>query len=175
MEAFIATLEASEAHRDAEAAGAASGVGDERADRDHGYDPCYLGYFECFNSQRYYEAHDVLEHLWLKDGRDAPNYAFYKGLIQLAGGFVHLKLQHAHPQHAKHGRRLEPARRLFLRSMENLNLYLDPHASGTRHYQGIDLSILITLGRKMAALIEELPGNPWDPQRAPSLPLPEPI
>ena len=78
------------------------------------FDPCYLGYFECFNTQNYYEAHDVLEHLWLKDGRSAPDYAFYKGLIQLAGGFVHLKLQHANPTHPKHGKRLAPARRLFL-------------------------------------------------------------
>src|SRR5262249_14188682 len=43
----------------------------------------YLGYFRCFNAQQYYEAHDVLEHLWLKK-RD-ENYAFFKGLIQLAG------------------------------------------------------------------------------------------
>ena len=61
------------------------------------FDPCYLGYFACFNEQRYYEAHDVLEHLWLKEGRSAPDYAFHKGLIQLAGGFVHLKLQWAWP------------------------------------------------------------------------------
>ena len=27
--------------------------------------PCYQGYFQCFNAQQYYEAHDVLEHLWL--------------------------------------------------------------------------------------------------------------
>ena len=50
----------------------------------------------------------VLEHLWLKEGRGAPDYAFYKGLIQLAGGFVHLKLQRSHPEHPKHGRRLLP-------------------------------------------------------------------
>ena len=28
--------------------------------------PCYVGYFRCWNEQRYYEAHDVLEHLWLR-------------------------------------------------------------------------------------------------------------
>jgi pantoate--beta-alanine ligase len=27
-----------------------------------GLDPCYTGYFACFNSQRYYAAHDVLAH-----------------------------------------------------------------------------------------------------------------
>ena len=24
------------------------------------HDPCYIGYFMCFNEQKYYEAHDVL-------------------------------------------------------------------------------------------------------------------
>ena len=50
-------------------------------------DARYLGYFECFNRQLFYEAHDVLEDLWLPD-RSGPNGNFYKGLIQLAGAFV---------------------------------------------------------------------------------------
>ena len=28
--------------------------------------PFYRGFFQCWNEQRYYEAHDVLEQLWLK-------------------------------------------------------------------------------------------------------------
>jgi hypothetical protein len=32
-------------------------------------DARYLGYFACFNEQQYYEAHDVLEDLWLLDRR----------------------------------------------------------------------------------------------------------
>ena len=52
------------------------------------YDPRYLGYFECFNRQRFFEAHEVLEALWLPQ-RQEPNGSFYKGLIQLAGAFVH--------------------------------------------------------------------------------------
>ena len=59
--------------------------------------PCYQGYFQCFNDARYYEAHDVLEHLWLRGGRADPEHAFYKGLIQVAGAFVHLQKQHARP------------------------------------------------------------------------------
>ena len=62
-----------------------------------GYDPCYLAYFVCFNTQEYYEAHDVLEHLWLQ--REDENHAFFKGLIQLAGAFVHLKKQNLRPEH----------------------------------------------------------------------------
>ena len=55
--------------------------------------PCYVGYFRCWNEQRYYEAHDVLEHLWLRTKSDDANY--FKGLIQAAGGFVHLQKQYA--------------------------------------------------------------------------------
>lgn len=55
-----------------------------------GLDPHYLGFFECFNCQQFYEAHDVLEELWL-DCRGGPLDNFYKALIQLAGAFVHLQ------------------------------------------------------------------------------------
>lgn len=77
--------------------------------------PFYLGYFECFNRQLYYEAHDVLEELWLKD-RQSPNYAFYKGLIQYAGGFVHLQKN-----------RLRPAAALFKLACANIAQYSSPH------------------------------------------------
>ena len=53
-------------------------------------DAHYLAFFECFNRQMYYEAHEVLEKLWLPS-RQGPNHLFYKGLIQLAGAFVHLQ------------------------------------------------------------------------------------
>ena len=53
-------------------------------------DAHYLGYFECFNRGMFYEAHDVLEELWLPN-RTGANGSFYKGLIQLAGAFVHLE------------------------------------------------------------------------------------
>ena len=53
-------------------------------------DAHYLAFFECFNNQLFYEAHEVLEKLWLPNRRD-PSSAFYKSLIQLAGAFVHLQ------------------------------------------------------------------------------------
>jgi hypothetical protein len=135
------------------------------------FDPCYLGYFECFNTQCYYEAHDVLEQLWLKEGRAAPDYAFYQGLIQLAGGFVHLKLQRAHPDHPKYAKRLAPARRLFLRAAENLLAYRTPEDS-RRH--GIDLEIPMALSLATARQIKEgeYARNPWEPSSPPFLPLP---
>jgi hypothetical protein len=129
--------------------------------------PCYLGYFECFNSGHYYEAHDVLEHLWLQQGRAAPDYAYYKGLIQLAGGFVHLRLHYLNPDHPKHGRRLAPARRLFLLAAVNLTPYAPLHL-------GLELEHPVSLARNMAVRLETESGiNPWSPETAPLLPLPE--
>jgi predicted metal-dependent hydrolase len=80
-----------------------------------GGDPHYRGYFECFNRGLFYEAHDVLEQLWLKD-RHGPNGAFYKGLIQLAGAFVHLQKN-----------RLRPAAALFKLAEANLKNYAAEH------------------------------------------------
>jgi predicted metal-dependent hydrolase len=78
-------------------------------------DARYLGYFDCFNRQLFYEAHDVLEDLWLKD-KHGSNGAFYKGLIQLAGAFVHLQKD-----------RLRPAAALFKLALANLEKYPDKH------------------------------------------------
>src|SRR2546427_11365542 len=78
-------------------------------------DAHYLGYFECFNRQLFYEAHDVLEELWLADKR-GPNHSFYKGLIQLAGAFVHLQKN-----------RLRPAAALFKLARVNLLKYPPRH------------------------------------------------
>lgn len=80
-----------------------------------GGDPHYLGYFDCFNRGLFYEAHDVLEQLWLKD-RHGPNGSFYKGLIQLAGAFVHLQKG-----------RLRPAAALFKLADANLKNYPQEH------------------------------------------------
>ena len=79
------------------------------------HDAHYLAYFECFNTGLYYEAHDVLEELWLAD-KTGPAGNFYKGLIQFAGAFVHLQ---------RHGprQRLRPAARLFGIARANLGRY----------------------------------------------------
>ena len=80
----------------------------------------YLGYFECFNQGLFYESHDVLEELWLKD-RHGPDGAFFKGLIQFAGAFVHLeKHQTARP-------RLRPAAALLKLARASLQRYPAVH------------------------------------------------
>jgi predicted metal-dependent hydrolase len=131
------------------------------------FNPFYLAYFQCFNSGHYYEAHDVLEHLWLKDGREGADYAFYKGLIQLAGAFVHLRLQYLHPEHPKHRVRLHPARRLFLLAQSNIVNYGKIH-------RGLALDLPLGLARGMVLFLEESQclRNPWDPGSLPRLPMP---
>lgn len=126
--------------------------------------PYYHAYFEMFNSQRYYEAHDVLEHLWLLGGKEEKNYRFYKGMIQMAGGFVHLKLHWEHPDHRIHGRRLQPAAKLFRLAGCNFEGYPDVH-------MGLEMVVV----RKMCEEWDRKLGksnyqeNPWRPDKAPLL------
>src|SRR6478752_5888014 len=75
------------------------------------HDPHYVGYFDLFNRGLFYEAHDVLENLWLPRRKESDG-DFYKGLIQLAGAFVHLQKG-----------RLKPAAALFKLADANLRKY----------------------------------------------------
>src|SRR5258708_36602476 len=76
------------------------------------HSPWYGAYFACFNAGQYYEAHDVLEQLWLSC-RD-ENALFYKGLIQVAGAFVHFQKQFLLRFRPKDRPRLRPAGRVLL-------------------------------------------------------------
>ena len=123
-------------------------------------EPCYTGYFTTFNEGRYYEAHDVLEHLWLRC-RDA-NRIFYQGLIQIAGAFVHLEKQFLRPEHPKDGKRLRPAVRLFRLGMEKIRPY------GPVHLR-LDVAALLELCAQQTREIEAsaFGRNPWRPENAP--------
>jgi len=83
-------------------------------------DAHYLGYFECFNRAEFYEAHDVLEELWLAQRR-GPNGPFFKGLIQFAGAFVHLQ------KHEENRPRLRPSAALFKLARTHLLPYAPAH------------------------------------------------
>jgi predicted metal-dependent hydrolase len=122
---------------------------------DSPWDPHYLGYFECFNEQAYYEAHDVLEELWLED-RKRKEANFYKGLIQFAGAFVHLQKN-----------RLEPAFRLFLLAENNFAQYEST-------YEGLSLTDFKALSEsfRMKLKASSFTQNPWSPQQAPQLDFP---
>ncbi len=126
--------------------------------------PCYRGFFRCWNEQRYYEAHDVLEHLWLSTTSD--DWQYFKGLIQAAGGFVHLQKHFEFPTHRVHGRRLGPAVRLFRLAEKNLTPFRP-----TRH--GFDVAGLLRLLEAQIAAIanSDFTRNPWSPQTAARLEL----
>ena len=122
----------------------------------HELDAHYLGYFDCFNRQLFYEAHDVLEDLWLKD-RHGADGNFYKGLIQLAGAFVHLQKN-----------RLRPAAALFKLAQANLEKY-------PREHEHLNLN---AIGSLIAQWLDELERNdfsfnPLTAENAPNLKLEE--
>ncbi len=50
----------------------------------------YCAFFDHFNQQEFFEAHTVLEGHWHQK-RGHPDADFFKGLIQLAGAFVHVQ------------------------------------------------------------------------------------
>jgi predicted metal-dependent hydrolase len=126
--------------------------------------PFYRAYFQCWNEQRYYEAHDVLEQVWLK--KDTPDDNFFKGLIQAAGAFVHLQKNFEHPKHPKHGRRLRPAVRLFVLAETNLQAFAPKH-------HGLDVAGLLEVLRnfRKKVIASDFKQNPWSPTNAPVLSL----
>lgn len=119
-----------------------------------GLDPHYVGYFRLFNQELFYEAHDVLEELWLAD-RAGPNYSFYKGLIQLAGAFVHLQKQ-----------RLKPAGALFNLAHGNLSKYPCEH-------ERLDLTSVLGMIAGWLRMLEQSnwAANPLERISAPKLSL----
>ena len=95
----------------------------------------YVAYFFFFNRQQFYEAHDILESLWLGE-RSGPNNEFYKALIQLAGAFVHMQKG-----------RLKPALALFKLSRSYLERYPARH-------EGLDLADALRLIEQWTAAVE---------------------
>src|SRR5205823_12399156 len=123
----------------------------------------YSAFFQLWNAQKYYEAHDVLEQLWLVE-KNAELMRIYKALIQPAGAFVHLQKNFQQPSHPKHSRRLPPATRLFglaLRNLEDL----------PGEFQALDL---VRFRKLLTRYREEIVAadfrrNPWSPATAPRL------
>lgn len=114
----------------------------------------YLAYFHCFNEQLFFEAHEVLEKLWLPQRHEADGL-FYKGLIQLAGAFVHLQKD-----------RLRPAAALFRLARANLMKY-------PAVYENLDVSAAVRLINSWLENLERdgFVENPLNPDRPPKLAL----
>ncbi len=123
----------------------------------------YTAFFRLWNDQRYYEAHDVLEQLWLEE-ENRETARFFQALIQAAGAFVHLQKNFEQPTHAKHSRRLRPATRLFALALRNLEGL--PDRCGE-----LDL---VSFRQLLARVRDEIIAtdfqvNPWSPGNAPQL------
>jgi predicted metal-dependent hydrolase len=120
-----------------------------------GFNRHYVAFFRCFNQQLYYEAHDVLEEVWLPI-RGTEQAKFYQGLIQMAGGFVHLQKG-----------RMGPAARLLALALANFEGYSQRHA-------GIDLDVVRELcARYRKQILDSGEAvNPWTKDHAPQLTLP---
>src|ERR1700683_1896741 len=120
-----------------------------------GFGRHYAGFFGCFNGPLYYEAQQVLEETSLPlRGHGEARYS--QGLMQMAGGFVHLQKQ-----------RLGPAARLFALALANFETYPPRHA-------GIDLNVVREICRqqRQAVLDSGETRNPWSKDHAPQLALP---
>jgi hypothetical protein len=121
----------------------------------------YRAFFFCFNQGEYYEAHDVLEHLWLQCGDN--NRQFYQGLIQFAGAFVHLQKHHLFPGHPTHSRRLAPACRLFALAANRIGPFGPVHLA-------LDVTQLLETGALWSSMAVR-GQNPLDHHPAPKLTL----
>jgi hypothetical protein len=127
--------------------------------------PYYRAFFRCWNEQRYYEAHDVLEQVWLGKSITPEDAQYFKGLIQAAGAFVHLQKHYQHPTHPKHGKRLAPAVRLFRLAGKNLA------PAGPRRHDLDVAAFRNMLSRYCGAVDADHGKNPWSPDRAPKVSL----
>lgn len=121
---------------------------------------CYRAYFLCFNDTKYYEAHDVLEYVWLK--LPSEEGTFFKGLIQLAGAFVHFQKQYFRPHHYKFEGRLKPAKRLLWCTSKNLQPYLPKHRQ-------LNIATVLKICEFLEGKIvaNGYQYNPWRPEFAP--------
>lgn len=108
------------------------------------YDRLYVAYLYYFNDQRdYFECHEVMEELWLEEGRSP----LYQGLLQVAVGLYH----HANGN-------VSGSIKLFSAGLDKLAPY-------PAHTLGIDLERLIRdSGKYLNKLlqIEKEPFNPYD-------------
>jgi predicted metal-dependent hydrolase len=125
----------------------------------------YTAFFQLWNAQKYYEAHDVLEQLWLVE-KNSELARFYQALIQAAGAFVHLQKNFEQPSHAKHGRRLRPATRLFELALRNLE-----GLPNEFHLLNLVQFRQILLRYRDAIIAADFKKNPWSPEAAPRVAL----
>lgn len=107
------------------------------------YDRLYTLYIYYFNIKRdYFECHEVLEELWMEEGRNP----MYQGLLQIAVGLYH------HQNDNVNG-----AMKLFALGIEKLEPII--HRA---HGLGINLSKLVEDAKNYAAKLEQWDQTPYD-------------
>lgn len=99
------------------------------------YPRLYVDFLYYFNvEQDYYECHEVLEELWLEEGRER----FYQGLLQVAVGLYHQR-----------NGNLGGAVKLWTAALEKLAAYSEPE------WMGIDMAGVIKETEARLAAIKE--------------------
>ena len=91
---------------------------------------------EEFNTHRFFECHETLEAIWRAERR--PLRQFYKGVIQVAAGFHHLRRNNF---------------RGTVNKLESGTRYLEPFQP---RYLGVDVQRLIEEARRCRSAIVEL-------------------
>lgn len=119
------------------------------------YDAHYLQFFECWNQRRFWDCHEVLEHVW--HGASGQDRRFYQGLIQGAAAFVHLEKMST-----------EPAGRLLAAALEKLD-GLPPRYMGFALREFVDL---LEIWQAKVMLKEALGEFEFSPEMLPKLQAP---
>ena len=91
---------------------------------------------EEFNTHRFFECHETLEDIWRAERR--PMRQFYKGVIQVAAGFHHLRRNNW---------------KGTVNKLESGTRYLEPFRP---RYLGVDVQRLIDEARRCRAAVMEL-------------------
>ena len=117
-------------------------------------DPRYLQYFTLFNQEKFFEAHEVLEALWLETKGGERN--FYQGLIQLAASLVHFHMRRSRSAASLQKGNLTGARELFRTASAYLKPYLPQH-------EGVDLARTL---RDFRVFLDAWSGHPDRPSLA---------
>lgn len=104
------------------------------------YDRLYIEYLYYFNVTRdYFECHEVLEELWMQEGR----HPLYQGLLQVAVGLYHFRSDN-----------VNGAVKLFTNALEKL-------APFEFNGSGIDMAALLTESRNYLAKLRRYAEEPF--------------
>ncbi|MEK3724168.1 DUF309 domain-containing protein [Paenibacillus sp. FSL H8-0034] len=104
------------------------------------YDRLYVKFIYYFNVEReYFECHEVMEELWLEEGR-AP---LYQGMLQVAVGLYHHR-----------NGNVSGAIKLFTAALEKL-------AGRQAEVMGIDLALLVADSQRYLQQLERMAEQPF--------------